>query len=237
MLLAEGLKGSSIFIGYYLILASLLVVIRSYSNIKQELFRKILHLVCFMSILVLLYAFETWHLAALVALGFAIVVYPAIAFIERYPKLMAIFNERHNGEIKSSLMLVFFMMASLIAVFWGWQGEEWKFIIVIAVLAWGFGDAAAALVGKSYGKRKISHPWVDNKKTVEGTLAMFFTACFTVMVTLMIYTQLPWYICLIIGVVIAPTSALVELVSHRGVDTITVPYATAIALFGLLQFI
>ncbi len=237
LLIKEGLVGMGTFVCYYIVLATLLVIARLFFNISKELFRKLLHLVCFMSVFVLLYAFETWYLAMFTALGFALVLYPIIALVERYPKLMAFFNQRHSGEIRGSLMLVFFMMATLIAVFWGWQGESGKYIIAVSVLAWGFGDAAAALIGTTYGRRRITHPWVDNKKTIEGTLAMFIVAWLIIMFSLMIYTHQPWYLCLLIGLIIAPVCAVVELVSQRGIDTITVPWVTAVVLFILHKLI
>ncbi|HWI62314.1 MAG TPA: phosphatidate cytidylyltransferase [Symbiobacteriaceae bacterium] len=234
-MLREGLIGLGTFGGYYLLAALSLLIIRALLKFSGELFRKLLHFVCFMSVFVLLYAFDTWYIAMTVGLLFGLVVYPAIALLERYPKLMGILEPRHNGEIKSSIVIVFFMLASLIAVFWGWLGEPWKYIILVAVMAWGFGDAAAALVGKSWGRRQIRHRWVDGAKTAEGTIAMFAVSALAMLLTLVACTQIPWYLCLGVAVLAAPVSAVVELVSHRGIDTITVPYATAAAVFALLN--
>ena len=37
-------------------------------------------------------------------------------------------------------------------------------------MAWGFKHAAAALVGKFFGKRTIIHRWVEGVKTQRGWL-------------------------------------------------------------------
>jgi dolichol kinase len=233
-MLHEVLAGFGMFIGYYAIAASLLLIIRACLKPPKELFRKLLHLVCVMSVLVLLYAFDTWYLAMFVAIAFALVLYPIIAFIERFPKIIGIFNQRKSGEIRSSLMVVFLMMAILIAIFWGWLGEQWKYIIIISVMAWGFGDAAAALVGKAFGRNPITHPWVEGTKTREGTIAMYSVSGAVILLSLILHTSLPWYLCLVGALLVAPICAMVELISHHGLDTITVPFATAIPIFSLM---
>jgi len=233
-MLDEFLAGFGLFLGYYVIAASLLLIVRAFLKPPKELFRKMLHVACVMSVLVLLYAFDTWYLAMFTAIVFALALYPIITYIERFPKVMEMLIQRKNGEIKSSLVIVFFMMAMLITIFWGWLGEEWKYIIIVSVMAWGFGDAAAALVGKSMGQKPINHPWVEGTKTREGTVAMFFVAAIAILLCLMIYTSLPWYLCLVGALIVAPICAAVELISHHGLDTITVPFATAIPMFSLM---
>ena len=147
---------------------------------------------------------------------------------------MEMLVQRKNGEIKSSLIIVFFMMAMLIAIFWGLMGEQWKYIIIVSVMTWGFGDAAAALVGKAYGRNPIKHPWIDGTKTREGTIAMCSVSATAILLCLMIYTSLPWYLCVVGAILVAPISAVIELISHHGLDTITVPFATAIPMFSLM---
>ena len=233
-MLHEGLKGLGILVGYYIVAASALLMLRKWLKLPQELFRKILHLVCVLSVFVYVYAFVTWYLAALTALGFAIVLYPVITFAERYPKFMKVLSERKKGEIKKSLMIVHLMVAGLITIYWGWMGDTWKYIIIVAVMAWGFGDAAAALVGKAWGRRKINHRWVDGNKTIEGTLAMYFVSGFAILLTLIVYSGQPLPLLLLVTSAVAPICAIVELISHNGMDTITVPFSAAIPAFVLL---
>lgn len=235
--LAETLKGLVAFVGYYIVMASLLVLVKVRSGRSGEWFRKLLHLVCVMSVFVLLYAIETWYIAALVALSFILVVYPAIRLLERYPKAMQFLHQRRSGEIRRSLVIAFLMMAALITFFWGLLGEAWKFMIVVAVMAWGFGDAAAALVGTAFGRHRIRHRLVEGTKSLEGTLAMLVVSAVAIIATLLLYTSLPWYVCLGVALLVAPISALVELLSRRGSDTITVPLATAFAIFVLLRLL
>ena len=233
-MLSEFMSGFGLFIGYYIIAVLLLLIIRAYLKPPKELFRKLLHMTCVSSVLVLLYAFDTWYLAMYTVIVFALVLYPVIAYTERFPKVMEILIQRKKGEIKLSLLIVFFMMAVLIAIFWGLMGEQWKFIIIVSVMAWGFGDAAAALVGKAFGRHPINHRWVEGTKTREGTNAMYFVSAIAILICLMIYTSMPWYLCLSGAFLVAPICAIVELVSRNGMDTITVPLATAFPIFSLM---
>lgn len=233
-MLGEVVRGFGLFIGYYVIAASSLLLIRFALKPPKELFRKLLHMACVMSVWVLLYGFKTWYLAMLTPLVFALIVYPVIAYIERFPRVMELLIQRKAGEIKRSLLIVFFMMAILIAVFWGGLGEEWKYIVATSVMAWGFGDAAAALVGRALGRHPIHHPWVEGTKTREGTFAMYVVSGIAIFLCLMHFTPLPWYLSLAGALIVAPICALVELFSHRGMDTITVPLATAIPVFSLM---
>lgn len=229
----EFLIGFGMFAGYYLIMISLLLTVKMSLKPPKELFRKMLHLTCTISILVLLYVFDTWYLAFFAVLLFAIALYPLMTYAERFPRVMEILIQRRDGEIKSSLIIVFYMMAVLIGIFWGWLGEEWKYIIVVSIMAWGFGDAAAALIGKAFGHNPIKRAPVNGSKTWEGTTAMYSVSAAVIFVSLLIKTSYPWYLCLAGGLLVAPVCALVELISRNGIDTITVPFAAAISLSTL----
>ncbi len=229
--------GMGAFFGYYAAMAALLPIIKVLFKVPGELFRKMLHISCAMSVFVLLYALETWYLAALVVLVFALVVYPVLALAQRYPIFMKTLEERRTGEIKSSLVILCLMMATLIAIFWGAFGPEWKYVIVVSIMAWGFGDAAAALVGKAWGRRRIRLSWVEGPKTMEGTLAMFVFAALAIAATLAVSTAFPLRVCLAIAILTAPVCALVELISRRGSDTITVPFAGAASVFILVNLL
>ncbi len=235
-MLHEGLTGLGVLIGYYILAGSLTLLLSKLLKIPSELIRKILHTICFMSVLLMLNLFSTWYVAVFSLLAFVSIVYPVLALAERLPLYGKFFVERKNGEIKMSLILVFLMISVLIAVFWGLLETSWKYIIVVAVMAWGFGDAAAALVGKAYGRHYIEHRLVEGKKTVEGTLSMFAVSWLAIFITTMIYTVASWYLCLVIALLVAPVCALVELFSRRGTDTITVPFSTAISIFALVSF-
>lgn len=202
---------------------------------RSEIVRKTLHIMYVLSILLALRSFSAWYHAALAIASFALVVCPILPFIERFPLYKRILAERRSGEVKTRLVEVTLMSVILIAVFWGWLGSGWKYTIAVAVAAWGFGDAAAALVGKACGRHRIRHRIIEGKKTVEGTLAMYAVSCLAVFVTTMVYAAAPWYHCLAVALLVAPVCAAVELLSRRGVDNITVPFSAAISTVALIS--
>ena len=124
--------------------------------------------------------------------------------------------------------------AILIFVFWGLMGRQGQFVIATAVMAWGFGDAAAALVGKAFGRRRVLHVLIEGAKTYEGTAAMILAASLAIFLTLLLYAGKPWYVSLPISLVVAPVCGVVELFSRRGLDTLTVPLATAVSILPLM---
>lgn len=204
---------------------------------RSEILRKTLHTICAVSILLLLRTFDTWYEAALAVAAFTLAVYPILAVLERFPLYRRILAERRSGEVKMSLILLSLTMVILIVVFWGWLGAGWKYTIVVAVAAWGFGDAAAALVGKMCGRHRIEHRLVEGKKTIEGTLAMYGMSCLAVFVTTMVYAVGPWYLCFVIALLVAPVCAIVELLSRWGMDTVTVPLSAAISTFAFMSLL
>lgn len=234
-MLREALIGSAAYLVYWLTAVAVLLCARRLFGLGGELFRKLLHIIVASSVFVLLNVFDTWWLAALAPVGFGAAVYLVIGWAERIPRVMRILEERKPGEIRSSLSLIFFTLATLIALGWGWLGPESKYMVSMPVMMWGLGDAAAALIGKKWGRRKITHPWVDNSKTVEGVGAMLVFAAAAGSITLLAYSQWSWYLCVLVGIAVAPVAAVTELVSRGGIDTLTVPFATFAALLVVVK--
>jgi phytol kinase len=235
VLIREGLTGLRILLCYLITVVGLLLLVKRFIKVPQELTRKTLHLMIAGSVFVWLYAFRTWYVSAISAAVLAILLYPILTLVERLPWYSKFLSERRVGEVKNSMVVFFLMMGVLITVFWGWLGSGSKYIIVAAVMAWGFGDAAAALVGKAYGRLYITNRFVEGKKTVEGTVSMYAMSVLAIFITILLYTHKPWFVCLAIGLLVAPASALVELYTRRGMDTITVPLTVAGAVSVLIR--
>lgn len=236
-MLEELLRGFFALCTYFAAAATLILVVKHLVHPPREYVRKLMHTVCFLSIFVLTGAFDVWYLAVGACALLALIIYPALALAEKHPRYAALFNERSKGEVKNSMVLVFLMMAVMIAIFWGVLGEGFKYITVVAILAWGFGDAAAALVGQKFGRHQVTIPLAEQRKTWEGTFAMFVVAFLAIFVSLLIYATLRWYLCLPVALAVAAVSAFTELVSRKGRDTINVPFATALPLFLLVYFL
>lgn len=191
-----------------------------------------LHFVLLGSLIVWLTAFRTWEQVVLTALSFAILVYPILFLAERIRGYSEFVTERKNGELKKSLLLVFSMFALITAVGWGIFSD--KSLSLVSIFAWGFGDAAAALIGKRFGKHPLQGKHIEGRKSVEGSAAMFIVSLACVLPMLLIRGGIPVFASVITAVIVCAVSAVVELFSMHGNDTIFCPVAAMAVLLPLL---
>lgn len=206
-------------------------LLRKFTSIGDEAFRKLLHCILLGSLVVWTFGFQTWYLAVASALILAVAMYPALALITKIPGFSAFVNERKSGEMKSSMLLVFFMYAIVATFCWGCMGE--RMLAMATIYAWGYGDAAGALIGKRFGKHKLTGSHIEGTKSVEGSAAMFVTSFITVLIILMIRGRMPWYGYPITAFATAAATATVELYSMKGRDTITCPLSAMSVLIPL----
>lgn len=225
--------GVAILWSYYLSALLLLPVgLRAFTTLPEEMVRKLQHVAYAGSIFLLLGLFDHWAQAVAAAAGLVVVAFPALCLWERhasYRRLLADRCER-GGEMRRQLLLAALVVSLLIALFWGLLGPAWRPAIAAAVMVWGLGDAAAAVVGRFLGRHRFVHRLVEGAKTLEGTAAMVVAGAVAAFVTLFVYGGASWWVSLLAAASLAPLAAAVELVSRRGSDTVTVPLVTAAAL-------
>ena len=231
-MVAEFLRGFSILIIYFVTTIALAALLRHFVAMHSELFRKTLHFILLCSLLILIYAFDTWWLAALCSLSFIIFVFPILSLVARIKGSSDFLVERKQYELRGSLILAFSMFAVMIMLCWGWLGD--RALAAACIYAWGVGDAAAALVGKRWGRHPLEGRMIEGRKSMEGTLAMFISSFISVIIILIVRGGLPWHGYLLISLLTAAVSAIVELYSKNGHDTITCPFAAAFTLLPLL---
>jgi len=238
MILSD-LTGAGILITYYLVFTALLpTILKVKLGVRMELVRKIQHIVYSLSIFLLLELFSTWYIAITAAFALVILGYPVLMLIEKTAWYRKTFVDRtqKGGELRKQLIYVQLSFALLIAIFWGLFGVDWRYVIAVAIMAWGLGDAAAALVGKAFGRRRFIHALIDKGKTYEGTIAMAVFAALGIFFTLFAYWGQSWYVSLLIAVLVAPLCGVIELFSKRGIDTLTVPISAALTIMPLIYF-
>lgn len=208
--------------------AIILMITRLFFKIPPYIFRKLLHLIAFSSLIEMIIIADTWYTASLTALLFAAIVYPIFRLCEKYFWYDNLFVQKKKGEVKISLILLFTMISAVIAFSWGLLDH--KYIAITAILMWGIGDAAAAIIGIRFGKHII--PWniSDGKKTFEGSFAMLCTSFLSGFLCMLILSELSWYLSFTITLLSALVATFVELISKKGLDTVTVPIAVTIIL-------
>ena len=225
------LTGAGFVVIYFVIAASIAILFRFLISIPDELFRKILHCILLGSLLVFVFGFQTWWHSALTSVIFAAVVYPILMFFERFKTYTEVTTERKKGELKTSLLLVFGMFAVVIAICWGWLKDP--YLVLASIYAWGFGDAAAALIGKTYGKHKIHWKYIDGKKSMEGSASMFLTSFISVAIVLFCRGGFSVIGCVFVSLITALTSTVAELYSKDGMDTVICPISAMVVLIPL----
>jgi phytol kinase len=104
-------------------------------------------------------------------------------------------------------------------------------VIAAGVLPMAYGDSAAALVGERYGKTRLGFV---GDKSLEGSLAMFAASFVSLSLSLFFFSPIYGFAVaekIIPALIVAVVVALVELLSPKGVDNLTVP------LMGALTFL
>ena len=230
VLLLEFLKVLGIYVGYIAALAAVLIVVRFTTKVPDYIFRKLLHFVAFTSILPLVLSTDIWWIAVAVEALFLMLVVAALHFFEQFSFYRKLFVEKGKHEVIFSFVGLFVLMTMLVAVFWGGFGAEHLYIAVGAIMAWGPGDAVAAIVGKRMGKHKLQGKYIEGTKSVEGSIGMAITAFVCLLPVLLFMSSLPWYVSVIFSLVIAPIASLTELFTKGGWDTVTVPAAASLIL-------
>lgn len=218
---------------YFIFCATCAFTLRKIIKIDDELYRKLLHFILLGSSPVFLYVFSTWYSSVLASASFAILAYPLLSFAEKLDGYKYILAERDIGEIKRSLIAVFGMFAIVIAICWGLLGT--KYLALAVILGWGLGDAAAALVGKKFGKHHLKGKFIDGKKTLEGTIAMFIVSFIAIITVLILNSGLSWYGNMLISIIAAGVCSIAELNTKNGLDTLTCPAATLAAMLSFLH--
>ena len=214
-----------------LTLVGILIIVRKLTNIPDYIFRKILHLVAVFMIIPLVIVPSTWWVPEIIIGGCAVIVTTILLGFEPTEFYKKLFVEKGKHEIVISFIVFFIMMSSLIAFFWGYRGEGHKYYVIIAVLAWGLGDAAASIAGHAIGKHKIRGRLIEGTKSVEGSIACFLLAFIISIILLITVMRYVWWLALLESIVIGIMVSLTELFTKKGLDTITCPVVAGIVLF------
>ena len=228
----EYLRGAGYVCLYFAVAASTALLARRLIKMPDELFRKILHFILLFSYIPFAFAFETWWRSVLLTVILELLIYPALALAEKLPMFSSFVTERKHGEFKQSMLLAFSMLAVCNTICWGVLGD--KYLGLACMYAWGVGDAFAALIGKRFGKHKITWKYADKHKSIEGSFAMFLTSAIAVACVLLSHDHLTLPAYIVIPIAGAAISTLVEMVTKDGRDTIYCPVAAMLVMIPLM---
>ena len=98
-----------------------------------------------------------------------------------------------------------------------------KVVIAIGILAMSYGDGLASIIGIKFGKKK--YKILGDEKSYVGSFAMFIFTFITMIVALIYYDiAIAGYVILVL-LFIAFVAAIVEGLTPKGLDNLTVPFA------------
>lgn len=123
------------------------------------------------------------------------------------------------------------MFTVVIAASWGIFGQPQ--LAAAAIIMWGAGDAAAALIGIPFGKHKVRCKLTDGKKSWEGSLAMLLVSFAVGLVVLLFLKNAGVPKALLLSGVGALAGTAAELFSPSEYDTVTVPAVILAVLLAL----
>ena len=212
-----------------MVAVALIVIVRINNILKGEWFRKLLHLVCIALLGGSIFFFSSWKESLTAMIILVVVGFPMLRLLERSDRFENFLAARKRGELAKSLVIVGTMFVTVVFVCEGLFGS--KILALASIFAWGPGDAAAALVGKKYGR----HRWgYDKQKSVEGTTAMFIASFLCVAFLLYVYAGELSIQIVLSALVTAVAAAFSELISKDGNDTIICPVLSMVALLFML---
>ena len=131
-------------------------------------------------------------------------------------------ERRSLGDIWLAVAIGFLFLRS--------EGNYILYALPLAIVT--LSDAAAALTGSAYGRRRFSTE--AGAKTWEGVIAFLMVGWIVAMAMLLLFTDAPRGNVILLGFVIAAFGAMVEVVSWRGLDNLFVPLAVHFFLRGYL---
>ncbi len=197
-------------------------ILRRGAHLSVDLTRKFVHIAVGMIAFPLALLFSSWQFAIIPPLAFIVVNY-----ISYRRQIFAGMETGARGQLGTVYFPISFSI--LIPLLWSQPA-----LLVASLMPLTWGDAFAALIGQRFGARKFTV--LGQTRSIEGTLAMFVFSLLAVFLTLLFFAQ-PIATSLVFALVVAFIASIVEALSPFGIDNLTVPLSSAIALVVLKSVI
>lgn len=213
-----GIIVSVLFIGIIMVAGKL------FEKAGKEASRKFIHIMLSNWWIIAIVFFDNMWSAALLPLIFVVINY--ISFKTNLIKVM----ERDEGtENKDSLGTVYYAISLLILALITFGPLNNPIIGLCGILVMGYGDGLAAVIGQSIKSKTFKI--AGNTKSVAGCITMFAVTSIILSGFLYYYSAEYWAIK---SIVVAGIMTLIEAVSIKGTDNITVPLLTSLLAFFML---
>ena len=207
----------------YIYVAILLIITEKILDKYPSVSRKILHIMTG-NIAFLLLIFETREVMAFLAAGpFILLTF----LMSPHSPIKSIKGK--TSEAGHGMGLVYYSISWTILAYVFFDHKE---IIAVAILAMSYGDGFASLLGSRFGKRKY-RVWKD-EKSYFGSAVMFVFTFFMAVIALLYYNINIIYSILISLIIISLIVTVVESITPKGLDNLSVPLIVAILYWVLI---
>lgn len=199
-------------------------------GVRKDTCRKFVHAAMGLVVLFIQFFDHTW-IALIPPLIFTVVNLADLYF--------GIFSQI-QGEEKGNVGTVLYPISYIILI-WIFHQTQWWGLAVLGILTMAFGDAAASIIGRKYGK--TTYLVNGEPRSYAGSAAMFIVTFILSIIILIAYgnqlgiATLPGTI-LASSIFISLIATSIEALSIKGTDNLTVPLFTALAawiLFALFM--
>ncbi len=210
-------------------------IIRRRRGYPQEFTRKIVHVGAGMWVLGVLGLFETWYIGVIPFASFIFINY----IVWRYKILDAV------DAPDSTPGTVYFALSITILFGFLWRTgspNDHGYIAAAGTMAMTWGDALAAIVGKTWGRHKYTVG--TSTRSLEGSLAMFIASGTAMLLVLQLApgsslsplaAPLGLGVSLTAALIAALIATAAEAVSPHGMDNISVPLISGLAVFATVM--
>jgi phytol kinase len=231
---AEIIQNSMLLVLCYLYVVAIIVIaIRVGARFPKSLMRKFLHIMIGNFVYIIpLFTFTTFptNFPFFVASPFIVLTLLAspLSRINLKNNLSGLAELTTGGH---QFGLVFYAISYTILAFFF---SAKPYVIIAGILPMAFGDAAASIVGQKIGRHQFN---VFSKKSFEGTTAMFLTTFVSVTLSLLLFSYLcPFstYTLVLASLTVAAVATLLEALTPKGLDNLTVPLISALIFLFLI---
>ena len=206
----------------YIYVAILLIITEKLLTKYPEVSRKVLHIMVG-NVAFILPIFITREIMAFIAAG------PFIFFtflMSPYTPIKSIRGKTSTAG--HGMGLVYYSITWTILAYLFFDNMV---VIAIGIFAMSYGDGFASVIGQRFGKKKFNI--FGDKKSYAGSAAMLIFTFIMMIVALLYYNiSITLYILLVLAF-IAFVVTIVEALTPRGLDNLTVPFA-AVFLYWLI---
>ena len=225
----SNLLGGIILISFYIIAAGGISLCDYLTSYHREWIRKLYHFIFCFSLFIVLYIFADWQAALLAVVAISIIAVLVLRLAELVPNLMKLSISRDSGTGETIKQMFYFhgVFIIFILLFKVWWPQD-NFHAMVGIIILGFGDAAAAIVGKYLGKLNYRGILFSSAKTLEGSLSFMVSSFIPAFLILYFVAGYRIVIGLIVAAVLVLVASFVEALSRKGLDTITIPLTVAL---------